>query len=661
MIKFYLHIITILILLFCFSILLYSQNTENNIDYTESFIENILENNEDTNILEDIELYNYSIIKINIVSDDYLLNIPFLSGFQKEQLILYRKEWGNILSIGELILIDGFTKESYDFLSKIIDFSLKNEKIKYKFGDYFKQADYEIITRIGSTYGDNLPYTSEKISEKYYGGREKVLYKFLYNLEEQLRIAIIIEKDAGERFIDITNKSFEHLSGFIQWKSRNFTISAGDYYIQFGQGLGVWTGQSFLSGIETISQIKYSGKIKVKTSSDEVNYFRGGAISCRIKSASIYTYFSSKKVDASLDYNNDLEKDVFTSLSTSGYHRTANEINKKFNLPVINTGIGAGIDIKRLRIFASCNYSQFKNIYYPKENIENIFKERNNKYLTYTLDFVACLRKSVIYGEIAMMNNFSLASTFGINLHTSSLTEIDINLRYLSPRYTNLFFNNIFKSKNGEYAISIKQITYLNRIFTLYNHLDISKPLWLTTNISVLNPIIRISSKLNINITKHTSGSIFYRYTSISSKDNSERITSFYEEKGHNLRIQIELIPYPFLTLRSRAEFVKKENSNGILLYQDLSLKFDGRYSITYRVTCFDTDDYASRIYSYENDVLYAFSSPMYYGKGASMFLLINYKIKRSISIWGKVAFFKVLDRENADRFIYTLQVIYKP
>ncbi|MDL2227512.1 hypothetical protein LJC30_01300 [Odoribacter sp. OttesenSCG-928-L07] len=654
-----LNIFVLLIVLLKYNIIL-SQNTENDFDYTESFIENLLENNEDSGIIDDIEFSNINYIKINSVLDDYILNIPFLSAFQKEQLILYRKEYGNILSIAELMLIDGFSSEMQDLLLNIIDFTPKEDRQKYKFKDYFKHADYEMIARIGGIYGNETPYISEKPSEKYYGSREKFLYKFLYNFEDRLRISLITEKDAGEQFIDKTNKSLEHLSGFIQWKGKNFSILAGDYYVQFGQGLGVWTGQAFSSGIETISQIKYPSKIKVKTSSDEANYFRGGAAFYNLKAVSIYTYFSSKKADASLDYNDDLGKDIFTSLATMGYHRTANEISKKFNLPIINTGLGIGIDIKRFRLFASCNYAKFEHIFYPKENIENIFKYRNNQYLTYTFDFVTCLRRSVIYGEIAIMNNLSAAAIAGITLHTSSLMEIDINLRYLSPKYTNLFFNNIFRSKNGEYALSIKHIAYINKTFTLYNHIDISKPLWFTTNISTLNPIVKISSKLNLNITRYVLGSIYYRYTLTNIKEPDNKITSFQEQSSHNLRAQIEFSPYPFLNLRSRAEFVFINKSKGILLYQDVSYRFNSKYSITYRISCFDTDDYSTRIYSYENDVLYAYSSPMYYGQGVSMFLLFNYKIKRAISIWGKISFQQAFDRENAGRLGYTLQLIYK-
>mgnify|MGYP007042166935 CR=1 FL=1 len=51
------------------------------------------------------------------------------------------------------------------------------------------------------------------------------------------------------------------------------------------------------------------------------------------------------------------------------------------------------------------------------------------------------------------------------------------------------------------------------------------------------------------------------------------------------------------------------DKSNGILLYQDLvysfkeiPLKLSARYAI------FDTDNYDTRLYAYENDLLYVFS-----------------------------------------------------
>ena len=55
---------------------------------------------------------------------------------------------------------------------------------------------------------------------------------------------------------------------------------------------------------------------------------------------------------------------------------------------------------------------------------------------------------------------------------------------------------------------------------------------------------------------------------------------------------------------------------------------------LTFRYALFHTDDYSSRLYAYENDVLYASSMPAYYGKGFRFYLLAKYSPARWLDAW---------------------------
>ena len=48
----------------------------------------------------------------------------------------------------------------------------------------------------------------------------------------------------------------------------------------------------------------------------------------------------------------------------------------------------------------------------------------------------------------------------------------------------------------------------------------------------------------------------------------------------------------------------------------------------------FETDDYNSRIYAYENDVLYSFSIPAFSDKGIRYYFNLNYDPGKKLSIW---------------------------
>jgi hypothetical protein len=56
------------------------------------------------------------------------------------------------------------------------------------------------------------------------------------------------------------------------------------------------------------------------------------------------------------------------------------------------------------------------------------------------------------------------------------------------------------------------------------------------------------------------------------------------------------------------------------------------------RVCLFQAMDYDYRMYAYENDVLYDFTSFMYYGKGARGVLMLNWEPLSWLEIWARYA-----------------------
>ena len=93
------------------------------------------------------------------------------------------------------------------------------------------------------------------------------------------------------------------------------------------------------------------------------------------------------------------------------------------------------------------------------------------------------------------------------------------------------------------------------------------------------------------------------------------------------------------LTLRTRSEWsVIKSYSgvdNGNMIYQDIIYKpMMKKYSFSFRYVLFSTDSYDSRIYAYENDVLYSYSIPAYYNTAYRYYILIRYKFNKTFDLW---------------------------
>jgi hypothetical protein len=80
--------------------------------------------------------------------------------------------------------------------------------------------------------------------------------------------------------------------------------------------------------------------------------------------------------------------------------------------------------------------------------------------------------------------------------------------------------------------------------------------------------------------------------------------------------------------MRFDHKIVNLSKSRGLLLCHDVTYSFV-RMPITlwFRYCVYDTDEWASRIYTYENDMLYSFSIPALSGKGSRSYLMIKWDI----------------------------------
>jgi hypothetical protein len=114
--------------------------------------------------------------------------------------------------------------------------------------------------------------------------------------------------------------------------------------------------------------------------------------------------------------------------------------------------------------------------------------------------------------------------------------------------------------------------------------------------------------------------------------------------KKSNWRTHINYKVNKDVTIRTRVEicwykpFLSNKETGFISFFDFLYKPMMKRYSFIFRFQYFETDGYDSRLYSYENDVMYSYSVPISSGKGMRYYLNINYDLSKTISIWLRVA-----------------------
>ncbi len=112
-------------------------------------------------------------------------------------------------------------------------------------------------------------------------------------------------------------------------------------------------------------------------------------------------------------------------------------------------------------------------------------------------------------------------------------------------------------------------------------------------------------------------------------------------------------------------------SENGFLLYQDIIYsapkeKMKGQL----RLVWFKTDSYNSRIYAYENTVLYGYAFPALYGKGVRTYLNLNWKPWQGVTCYAKAGYTFYPDMEysgssytrteGGERWDFTVQVRFR-
>jgi hypothetical protein len=103
-------------------------------------------------------------------------------------------------------------------------------------------------------------------------------------------------------------------------------------------------------------------------------------------------------------------------------------------------------------------------------------------------------------------------------------------------------------------------------------------------------------------------------------------------------------------TFRSRLQYntfrIAGKESSGLVLMQDIAARW-GKVELEGRYAIFQTDDFDTRQYVYEQDVLWAFSFPAYNGQGARAYLMMRYAVSKKIDIWVRYARFDYRKQED--------------
>jgi len=615
-----------------------------------------------TTLFEDLAYYYEHPLNLNSAKPEELKELYLISDPQIAALLRHIDMYGPLRNIFELQAVPGFTPELIrsltDFITAEPVFSFKNISLK----DIAKETRHDLFIRhkrvIEKQAGfENDPETGVP---DFVGDPNYAYIRYTAMYRKNLRAGFTLEKDAGEsidRGPDFS--SFHLMYAGNTWLKK---VIVGDYQALFGQGLTLWNGLAFGKSV-FVGNVKRNGiGLRPYSSVQETNFLRGGGVTVGGKYWELTGLASHKKIDGNLDPVSDTttitdDEFVVTSLPMGGLHRTASELANKNtvteqtlagNLKYVRRTFTAGI---------TCSQVQLNVDRAPYDALYQKFKSTDRNSLNIGADYQAVIRNLNVFGEVARSDNGAISMLHGAVLVPHPRLTISTVYRNYAKDYqnnkANVFGENNLTAANerGHYTGAQYNI---NSKWTLSAYADIVHFPWLRFRVDAPGNFKDYLAQLNYKPDKKNE--IYFRYRIRHNEQNSSNtdamITPVVPVRQENWRLHGVFQVHPNVQLKTRAEWSRyeKENtvSNGFVVYQDIIFKKIGSpVSFSMRYAIMDAPDWNSRIYAYENDVLYAFSILPYNGKGVRYYLMIKYDVTRRIDFWARYGAFVYDDRSE--------------
>ena len=567
-------------------------------------------------------------VMINSGDEKEISRLFFLTDFQVKVLADYVKKSGRIISAFEIANIPGFNRESAEMLIPFITF-------ENRFATFSDSA------RFRQNFITNFIYKTTAPDTSLAGSPWKILTKYKFT-RGGLSGGFTSEKDPEEKFFSGKPPLPDFLSGFLTYKGTGIIkrLVIGDYSARFGQGTNINTGIRTGLSLTTPGYLAGKNEIRPYSSTDENNFFRGAAAELSIKNIDLSIFISSEEIDATLNDTGDLAGLSIKSFYKTGLHNTGGALQKKDVVRETGFGINLTCNFKSLRTGILWTETGFSFPVIPDlKNQADRYNFTGRQNTLSTLYYNCLIKRFVFYGEYSISRLNKYAFVQGVSFRPAGRLNINLLYRNYSPGYVSFHGNGPAGSSanSNEYGILGNFTFEAARFLFISAGSDLRNYPWLRYRCSTPSMAKRHEIRIKYLPTQKLIIEALYnfRFSMVDSEDEN-RIPAQEEIVTQSVRGSVKYSPSEYLTLSTRADYkiVNPAKSKGVLLLQDINLKFR-RFpvSIWMRYSIYNTGGFDSGLYTWENDLLNSFSIPVLYGSGYRRYILASWKI----ADWGEL------------------------
>lgn len=597
----------------------------------QEYLEYILENGssqEYDDLMEIIDQLQEHPININ--DSTQAQQLFFLDEIQQRRLRIYIQEYGELFSINELNYINGFDSTTISLVRLFAVAQPSHQRTPLKIKDIIKYGHSSLL--IG---GNQYLEQSRAYRDSIYEGNPLHLY-FLYQFryKDKIQIQLSGDKDPGESLFKGTNpQGFDFYGGHILLNDIGIVsnLIIGQYRLQFGQGLTLWTGYQPYN-IMNINLSQNAQGIRPSSAFTEYNYLQGVASTIAL----------SPQINLTTFYSN-VDRDSVSS--PTGYHRYPTETRKERLRNEQLLGYNIQYHNNYFSIGNTLQYIQYDKAIEPKPNQYNQYYFRGNSNYNIGIDASYLYQQILLFGEVSMSKNNKLACIGGIQIPISNNLKLGSYYRYYDKAFQNQYSAALGQNASPQNENGICFVLQAILPHNITAHISSDFFTFPSNKYQVYSPSHgqnhRIRLEKSIGECSHISCS--YNYKSCGRNGEKDIQNQYTIEQTHKHQLTTCYnFSHKHLKCTSRLSYTlfncdQHNHETGICYAQDIQYNTKS-FDIIGRFAIFNISDYDARIYLYENDLSYQYNYSPFLDQGVRFSLIAKYHYSNAVDISLKYA-----------------------
>lgn len=583
-------------------------------------------------------------LNINTVTRDELSQIPFLTDRDIEALCAYIDTHGGMKTLGELAMTGTLDAAKQRLLSHFVYVGDTPAKPFPSFGEIMKNGRHTVVAT------GKVPFYSRRGDrDGYQGYKYKHDVRYTFNFSNRVKAGITGAQDAGEPFFAGKNRAgYDYYSFYVMLKGmgRIKTLIAGNYRVGFGMGL-VANGNFSMGKLAALASLGRTGNVlRPHSSRSEQGCLQGAAATVNITRGLDVTAFASyRKIDATLNS----DKQTISTILHTGYHRTQTEMDKKGN--TAQTVLGTNVHFSRnaFHLGVTAVYTALDRELKPKTT--EVYRRHyasGNNFWNISAEYAYTSSRLSVRGETATGGCGALATanavTYGV------LPELDLMIlqRFYSYKYYSLLSRGFSEggSVQNESGVYAGADWHPSQRLHVTAYLDFARFAWPKYRAAGTSQASDNFVSATYKIGRWT---LLSRYRlKMRQYDNKEKTSLTYKTE-HRARATAEYAAAGWST-RTQVDFTSSRHegsSRGWMVSHAVKLVPVKWLKISGTAAFFKTDDYDSRLYLYEQGMLYSMYFPSFYGKGMRYALFARADLSHRLMIAAKLGTTKYFDRDH--------------